>query len=225
MPISPSFCVSMSMWSKRAPDERQLAAGNGERGEERGGLDAIGNRRVLDRCELLDTFDGDRRRPGADDLRAHAVEERREVGDLGLAGRVVDDGGALGAHRRHQDVLGRTDARELEQDPRAHQLPGVAVDEPVARREGGAEVLQPAHVEIDRARTEVVAAGKRDARLAAASEQRARAPRSRPGCVRPARRAPRARSRRARRWSDTLPLWSTATRHGLEQFAHVLRRR
>ena len=72
--------------------------------------------------ELLDTFDRDRRRARAEDVRAHAVEERGEVGDLGLAGRVVDDGRALGAHGRHQDVLGRADARELEQDAGADQL-------------------------------------------------------------------------------------------------------
>ena len=72
-------------------------------------------------AQLLDAFDLDRRRARADDLRAHAVEERGEVGDLRLARRVLDDGRALGEHRRGHQVLGRADARELEHDARAVQ--------------------------------------------------------------------------------------------------------
>ena len=52
--------------------------------------------------------------PRAQHVRAHAVEERREVGDLRLARRVLDHRGALGEHRRAHEVLGRADARELE---------------------------------------------------------------------------------------------------------------
>ena len=76
---------------------------------------------LLDRLQLLDAFDLDRRRARADDVRAHAVEERGEVGDLGLARRVLDHRRALGEHRRVQEVLGGADARELEHDTRAVQ--------------------------------------------------------------------------------------------------------
>ena len=45
---------------------------------------------------------------------AHRHEEVAEVGDLGLAGGVVDAGRPLGEHRRGEQVLGRPDAREVE---------------------------------------------------------------------------------------------------------------
>ena len=50
------------------------------------------------------------------------LRKARQIGDLGLTRRVVDHGRALGQDGRHQHVLGRADARELEQDagaPRA----------------------------------------------------------------------------------------------------------
>ena len=145
-----------------------------DRGEERGGLDAIGDHRVLDRLQLLDAFDLDRRRARADDLRAHAVEERREVGDLGLAGRVVDDGRALGQHGGHEDVLGRADARELEQDAGADQLVGPGLDVAVADREASRRVAsRPATCMSIGPGPEVVAAGQGDPGLAESSEQRA----------------------------------------------------
>ena len=71
--------------------------------------------------ERLDAFDLDRRRARALDLRAHRVEKVGQVGDLGLARRVLDHGRALRQRGRHEDVLGRTDARELERHRRARQ--------------------------------------------------------------------------------------------------------
>ena len=109
---------------------------------------------------------------GADHLRAHAVEERREVGDLGFARRVLDDRRALGEHRRAHEVLGRADARELEHDARAVQRVAARVHEAVHDLDLGAHRLEPAQVHVDLAAADVVAAGQRDARLAAAREQR-----------------------------------------------------
>ena len=57
----------------------------------------------------------------AEQVRAHAIQERRECGNLGLAGRVLDDGRALGEHRRAHQVLGRSDAREFEDRARSVQ--------------------------------------------------------------------------------------------------------
>ena len=64
------------------------------------------------------------RRP--DDHGPHVVEEPGQIGDLGLTGRVVDDGRPLGQHRGHECVLRRTDARELQHDRRAVQPVGRA---------------------------------------------------------------------------------------------------
>ena len=126
MPISHSFIDDdLEVLEPRA-DELDLAAGDAARHEQRAGFDAVGHDLAVGRRRA-------RRRlrsrsstcPAPIDLRAHAVEERGEVGDLGLARRVLDDGRALGEHRRAHQVLGRADARELEHDARA--------GEPVAR--------------------------------------------------------------------------------------------
>ena len=119
MPISHSFIATISRCSRRAPDELDLAARDAARHQQRAGLEPVGHDLAVGRDELVDAFDLDRRRARADDLRAHAVEERGEVGDLGLAGGVLDDGVALGEHRRAHQVLGGADARELEHVPRA----------------------------------------------------------------------------------------------------------
>ena len=43
---------------------------------------------------------------GALDVRAHGVEEVGQIHDVGLLGRVFDDGGALCQHGGHHDVHG-----------------------------------------------------------------------------------------------------------------------
>ena len=84
-------------------------------------LDAIGDDVVIDAAQLATPLDGDARRAGALDPRAHALEQRREALDLGLARRVLDHGRAVGERRRHHELLGRADRREVEHDARAAQ--------------------------------------------------------------------------------------------------------
>ena len=106
--------------------EVDLAAGDRRGGQERGRLDPVGDDAVVhgrERARSTPWIDRSSV-PTPVDLGAHAVEEVAEVGDLGLAGRVVDDRGALGEHRGHDDVLGGADARELEQDVGAEELVG-----------------------------------------------------------------------------------------------------
>ena len=98
-----------------------------------------------------------------------------EVGDLGLAGRVLDHGLALGQHRGGEQVLGGADARELEHDPGAGQPVGARLDEAVHHVELDAHRLEPAEVHVELAAADVVAAGHGDARLAAARAATARA--------------------------------------------------
>ena len=131
--------------------------------------------------------------PAPSTSRAHAVEERGEVGDLRLAGRVVDDGRALREDCRHQRVLGRAHARVLEQDARAGQQVGARLDVAVCELERRAELLEPLQVHVDRTRTEVVAARHRDTRPTQPARAAGRARRSTPACARPVRTAPRAR--------------------------------
>ena len=67
-------------------------------------------------AEPVDALDGQGRGADAVDLGAHLLQHLAEVDDLRLARRVVDDRGARGEDRGHQDVLGGADAREVQPD-------------------------------------------------------------------------------------------------------------
>ena len=104
---------------------------------------------MIHRTQLVDPFDGDGGGTRTEDVRTHAIEERREIGDLGLARCVVDDGGALGERRGHEHVLGGGDAREVEDDARAEQLLGPRDDEPALGLDVRAEVGERSQMDID----------------------------------------------------------------------------
>ena len=96
----------LEMLEPRA-DELDLAARDTARHEQRSGLHAVGHDLALRRNEPFDPFDLDRRRPRTHHLRAHAIEEGREVGHLGLArARSRSRSCPSRARPRHQ-VLGR----------------------------------------------------------------------------------------------------------------------
>ncbi len=143
------------------------------RHRERAGDDAVWHGGMRRGRQCSDALDLDRRTTGAVDLRTHALQHPCEIDDLGLARGVVDDGGAACEHAGHHQVLGRTDAGEVEPHRRTDQPPRRTGDqETVLAVEFGAELLQPGHVQVEAARTDVVAAGQRDPSLAAPGEQR-----------------------------------------------------
>ena len=76
---------------------------------------------MLGAAQALDAFDRDASRAGALDLRAHGVEQAREVLDLGLARAVLEHGRAARERRRHHQVLGAGDGRHREAEARAAQ--------------------------------------------------------------------------------------------------------
>ena len=127
----------------------------------------------------LDAFD-DQTVPGPTRVGAHLVEEAHQVADLGLAGGVVDQRAALGAHRRHQHVLGCAHRRILQHHLGAGEHLGRARDVAVRRTEGGAQALQRTQMHVDRARAEVVAARQRHTGGAEARQQRAQHRNGRP---------------------------------------------
>ena len=97
---------------------------------------------------------------GADALQlgAHGGQEGAQVADLGLPCGVLDDGGALGRHRRHEHVLGRPHAGELEGDVGAHQPVAAALQVAVLQVEHRSQLGQAPQVDVDRPGSEVVAA-------------------------------------------------------------------
>ena len=155
------------------PLEGDLAAGDAHRGQVRGGLDPIGNHGVLHRVEGPDALDGDRRGARTPDLGPHPVEQRGQVGQLGLPGGVVDDGRALGQHRGHEGVLGGPDAGELEQDPGPGELRGPGRHVAVLHPHLGPQGLQGLQVHVDGTGPEVVTPRQGDAGLAEAGQERA----------------------------------------------------
>jgi hypothetical protein len=93
---------------------------------------------------------------------AHGHEHPAQVLDLGLAGGVVDDRGAVGQGAGHDQVLRGTHAREVQRDDGTVQVAGVDVDLAVALVHLGAHRRQAPQVHVDGARADPVAAGQGD---------------------------------------------------------------
>ena len=74
--------------------QQHVAAGHRHRHRIGAGLDAVGQHAVARAVQLRHALDHDARRAGAGDLGAHLVEAIGDVGDLGLARRVLDHGRA-----------------------------------------------------------------------------------------------------------------------------------
>ena len=109
--------------------------------------------------QLFHALDGHDGRTRADNLGAHLVEHVGEIDDLGLAGSVVDNRGALRAHGSHDEVLGSAYARELERDGgTAQALGSTGVDVAVGGVELDAQSLETQDMHIDLAGTQVAAA-------------------------------------------------------------------
>ncbi len=153
---------------KYVPARHQCADGEGP------GHDPIRDRAVCGRAEPVDTVDHQRGRARTVDLRAHRRQHRAEIGDLGLAGSIIDHGRALGQHTGHQQVLGGANAREVQPDGRSLQPAGRPGHQD-ARFDinHGPELGQTVDMHVEGAGTDRVPTGERDSRLTAAGDQRA----------------------------------------------------
>ena len=116
--------TNAARWSHGAPSSVTLPAGHGGGDDERAGLDPVGDDPVLGAAQALAALDLDRVGVGPLDRRAHRLEERDEVVDLGLLGGRADDRVALGEGRGEHRVLGAHDRHEREADLAAAQAPG-----------------------------------------------------------------------------------------------------
>ena len=126
------------------------------------GLDAVADHAMGNGMQLLHALDGHDGRARADDLGAHLVKHVGKVDDLGLAGSVVDNRGALRAHSSHDEILGSAHARELERDGGAAQALGsTGVDVTVGGVELDAQSLETQDMHINLAGTQVAAARQR----------------------------------------------------------------
>ena len=153
--------------------QRQLTTGDAERSEERGHLDAIRHHDVFHGAQFVHPVDRDHRTAGTEDPSTHPVQERSEIRQLRLAGRVVDRRAARCEHTGHQQVLGGADAGVLQHDLGSDETIDATLDHPVAEGELRAERLETREVHVDGPGPEVVAAGHRHTGLADRGEQRA----------------------------------------------------
>ena len=159
------------VWTR--PVDGRLSSGQAQADQVGGGLDAIRNHGVFGRTKSLHSMDSDRRRSGALHLSPHGVQKLGQVGNFGLARRVVDDRRPFGQHGRHEQILGSADAGKLQQHLRSKESLHPALDVAVAGREGDPHLLESSQVHVDGPMAEVVAAGDRHPGLAEPSQQRA----------------------------------------------------
>ena len=135
-------------------------------------LDAIGHDLVRAPVEAIDPLYTDRVRARALDLHAHRSQERRELADLGLARRVLDDGLALGARGRHHQVLRSRHRDGIEHEPRAFELRRARANVAVVDRDRRAHRAQPRDMQVHGPRADRAAAGQRYVRMTEPAEQR-----------------------------------------------------
>ncbi len=122
--------------------------------------------------QAVDAGDRHRRRPGPRDLRAHLVEHRAQVDDVGLARGVVNGRHALGDDRGHQDVLGGTHRGELQLNLCAPQVIRFGDDAAVLDVAPRAQLTQSGLMHVQGPRSDRVATRQGDLGALAAPDQR-----------------------------------------------------
>src|SRR5262245_25985496 len=145
--------------------DHQLAAGNRGGDYESAGFDSVGNDRVVGAAESLNAGDGDRRRTGAFDFRAHFGEQLGEVYYLRLAGGVRDSRHAVGQCGGHHHVLSAGDGDSFKLDVGATQPRGAGFDHAAAQLDLRAHFFQRHQVQVYGALAYGAAPRQADARL------------------------------------------------------------
>ena len=135
-------------------------------------LDPVLHRAVDDAVQRPDALRFDDVRPRARDLRPHRIEKILQIDDLRFLRRARDHRPPLRLDGGEQDVLRRTDAREVEFDLRPAQPLSLAENKAVALGDGDAQPLQGIQVQIDGTQSDVAAARIGDERPPEAGEQR-----------------------------------------------------
>ncbi len=154
--------------------ELDLASCHRARDEQCADLDPVADQAHLRGFERLDAVHLDARRAPAEHVPAHPVQARAQLGDLGLARGVVDDGDAFGQRARHEQVLRGAHARELEHMARGKQgAVGVGDHITVLLLDHRAHRPKTFEVHVELARPDRVAARQGDTCLTATGEERA----------------------------------------------------
>ena len=138
-------------------------------------LNAVADRHMVGRVELLHAFDAHDMRASIDDLRAHVIEHVCQIDNLRLTCRILNDGRALCLDGTHQDVLCSTYAGEIERDNGAMQASrAISANVAVVVVDLHAKCRQTRQMLVDRAGTNVASAGHGHNGLAETRDKRAK---------------------------------------------------
>src|SRR5580704_5230066 len=149
----------------------EVAAGDGSGDQEGAGFDAVGVDAVTSTVQLAHALDVNRTGACTFDLCSHGSEEGGEIGDLGLAGAVFEDGFAFGQGGGHQEVFGAGDCDFVEDDVGALEAVGAGFEVAVLLSNGRAHGFEAFNVEVDGAASNGAAAGHGDAGDAGAGDE------------------------------------------------------
>ncbi len=118
-PASSSLINTDSSVSGRVSFKPHASAGRRRRDQIGSGLDTIGHHAMMAAVQLVDAFDHDRRGALPFDSCAHRDQAFREIDDLGFTRGVFEDRRAARERRRHHQILGAADGRDVHQDVRS----------------------------------------------------------------------------------------------------------
>src|SRR5262249_12386525 len=93
---------------------------------------------------------------------SHGVEEAGKVGDLGLAGAVLEDGLSVSQDGGHEEVFGAGDGDLVEDDVSAFEAVGAGFDVSVVVGHGGAHGREALDGEVNGTAADSAAAGHGD---------------------------------------------------------------
>ena len=138
-------------------------------------LNAVANRHMVGRVELLHAFNAHNMRTGINNLCAHVIEHVCQIDNLRLTGSVLNDGRALCLDGTHHDVLCGTYAGKIERDNGTMQASrAVGTDIAMVVVDLHAKCCQTRQMLVDRAGTDVAPAGHGHNGLAETRDKRAK---------------------------------------------------
>ena len=149
-----------------------VPARHGRRDPPRRRDDPVTDDAVLGRVQFRYADNGQRRGAGAGDLCAHLVEHVAQIDHVRFSRGVVNRGHTLGDDGGHQNVLRRTNRRELKLNLSAAKVVGGGHHAAVLNRTLRTKLTQSGLVHVERPRSDRVTTGQCDACTLAAADER-----------------------------------------------------
>ena len=149
----------------------EIAAGDGSRDEEGPGFDAVGVDAMTGSMKTGDALNADGRGSSAFDLCTHGYEQSGEVGDLGLARAVLEEGFAVSEDGGHEEVFGAGDGDFVEDNVGAFEAVGFGFEIAVIVSDGGTHGFESLDVEINGAPPDGAASGHSNTSHASACDK------------------------------------------------------